>query len=219
MQLKPGGENDARLLSNRALALHKAGRHSAAAEDAARACSLAPEWGKAWFRLGTARGSLGDAPGAVAAFTRGLRVQPGCCELRAALRAAVWRMTREQLAATLLRALDEAQERGCLVPPEVEDVTRAEKEEALFRHIHLFQRDKPKPGDYYAYLTLWSEAEWSAGACSHSRQGTVLLCLTPSLQAWHTSTALGCTHSPSATRRQQRMRRRPSSTFSPARVR
>ena len=162
--LSPAGERDAKLLCNRALAHLKAGRPAQAAEDAERACKLAPEWSKAWFRQGAARAALGDHPGALAAHRTGLRLDQSNRELRAAVRAAVRRLTREQLAAELLHALAETQAAGGMLPPEAEDVTPAEREEAMFRHLQLYMRDKPAPGDYYDYVTLWSEAPWSPGA-------------------------------------------------------
>ena len=163
--MHPGGKNNARLLSNRALALSKTGKHAAAAMDALRACDLEPTWHKAWFRLGTAQLGAGNAPAAVESFAKGLRIVPACRETRLALRRAIQRLTREEIAAKLLRMLDEAQARGWLVPPTVEDVDSATKQEAMFRHIQLHHRDKPPPGDYYDYLLLWMEVEWTPGVC------------------------------------------------------
>lgn len=34
----------------------------------------------------------------------------------------------------------------------------------MFRHVMLWMRDKPKPGDYYGYLARWLQAPWSRGA-------------------------------------------------------
>jgi tetratricopeptide (TPR) repeat protein len=165
LSLHPGGKSDARLLSNRALALSKAGKHSAAAVDALRACDLEPGWHKAWFRLGTAQLGAGNAPAAVDSFAKGLRINPACRETRLALRRAIQRLTREEIAAKLLRMLDDAQARGWLVAPTVEDVDGNTKQEAMFRHIQLYHRDKPPPGDYYDYLLLWMEVEWTPGVC------------------------------------------------------
>lgn len=164
MQVKPGGRNDARLLSNRALALIKAGRHEAAALDAARACELEPGWSKAWYRLGTAQLGAGCAPAAVEAYSAGLRLGPSNKEIRHALRRAILRLTREEVAAKMLQMIDDAQARGLLVSPSVEDVDAATKQEAMFRHIQLHHRDKPPPGDYYEHLMLWSEVKWTPGA-------------------------------------------------------
>ena len=161
--LSPTGERDAKLLCNRSLALLRAGRHSAAAEDAARACKYAPQWSKAWFRLGAARGGLGDHPASLAAYTTGLRHDPDNPELRAAVRTVVRRLTREQLADELLRALSEMEASGALAPPEREDVTGAERREAMFRHLYLWMRDKPPPGDYYDYVSKWADAPWTPG--------------------------------------------------------
>jgi tetratricopeptide (TPR) repeat protein len=166
IDLQPGGDADARLLCNRSLANHRAGRHKAAISDAARACELAPQSSKAWYRLGAARQGGGDPSGAADAFVLALRAQPGDAELRASMRRAMLRLTREGLAARLVRALDEAQGAGLLDVPSHQDVSSAEKEEALFRHIQLWHRDKPGPGDYYDYVALWSEAEWSVGGCT-----------------------------------------------------
>ena len=162
--LCPTGERDEKLLCNRSLAYLKAGRHKLAAKDAQRACALAPEWNKAWFRLGAAQAALQQFPAALDAYTRSLRLDGSKREVVAAVRSTVKRLTREQLAACLLRALDDAQASGAIVPPETEDVTQAEREEAMFRHLQVYMRDKPQPGDYYDYVGLWCEAPWSAGA-------------------------------------------------------
>jgi tetratricopeptide (TPR) repeat protein len=162
--LSPGGERDTKLLCNRSLALLKAGRHALSAEDADRACKLSPEWNKAWFRRGAAHAALGDHAAALASYSCGLRLDPDNREVRAAVRATVRRLTREQLAAELLQRLAALQASGALLPPEKEDVSDAERSEAMFRHLYMWMRDKPAPGDYYDYVTLWSEAPWTAGA-------------------------------------------------------
>ena len=165
--LYPSGERDEKLLCNRSLAYLKAGRHTLAADDAQRACALAPEWNKAWFRLGAAQAALQQHAAALEAYTRSLRLEPKR-EVLAAVRSTVKRLTREQLAAQLLRWLDEAQASGAMPPPETEDVTQPEREEAMFRYLQVFMRDKPQPGDYYDYVALWCETPWSKGAFSAS---------------------------------------------------
>ena len=162
--LSPTGERDEKLLCNRSLAYLKAGRHAPAAEDAQRACTLAPEWNKAWYRLGAAQAALQQYPAALEAYTCSLRLDASKREVLVAVRSTVKRLTREQLAARLLRALDETQASGAMLPPETEDVTQLEREEAMFRHLQLYMRDKPQPGDYYDYVALWCETQWSAGA-------------------------------------------------------
>jgi len=164
MEVKPGGNNDARLLNNRALALTKAGKHAAAALDAARACELEPRWTKAWFRLGTAQLGAGRALAAVDAFSIGLRLDQSCKNTRGSLRRAVLRLTREEVAAKLLQMIEAAQARGWLTKPTAEEVDPDVKQEAMFRHIQLFHRDKPTPGDYYEYIVLWLEEGLTPGA-------------------------------------------------------
>jgi tetratricopeptide (TPR) repeat protein len=161
--LFPSGERDEKLLCNRSLAYLKAGRHALAADDAQRACALAPEWNKAWYRLGAAQTALQQHAAALEAYTRSLRLD-GKREVLAAVRSTVKRLTREELAAQLLRWLDETQASGAMPPPETEDVTQLEREEAMFRYLQLSMRDKPKPGDYYDYVALWCETPWSTGA-------------------------------------------------------
>ena len=161
--LYPNGGCDEKLLCNRSLAYLKAGRHALAADDARRACTLAPEWNKAWYRLGAAQAAMQQHAAALEAYTRCLRLEAKR-EVLAAVRSTVKRLTREQLAAQLLRWLDEAQASGVMPPPETEDVTRPEREEAMFRHLQLYMRDKPQPGDYYDYVALWCETPWSTGA-------------------------------------------------------
>ncbi len=230
--LSPGGERDAKLLCNRSLALLKAGRHAQSADDADRACKLAPEWNKAWFRRGAARAALGDHAAALASYSCGLRLDPANRELRSSVRAAVRRLTREQLAAELLQQLAALQASGALLPPEKEDVSDAERSEAMFRHLYMWMRDKPAPGDYYDYVTLWSEAPWTAGAQPRAprmrgccaveplRECCVgLLCwlgASSRAQAWRTCTAPPCTSAPSATRRRAATQRQQQRSSSPA---
>ena len=161
--LFPSGERDEKLLCNRSLAYLKAGRHALAADDAQRACALAPEWNKAWYRLGAAQTALQQHAAALEAYTRSLRLDRKR-EVLATVRSTVKRLTREELAAQLLRWLDETQASGAMPPPETEDVTQLEREEAMFRYLQLSMRDKPKPGDYYDYVALWCETPWSTGA-------------------------------------------------------
>jgi hypothetical protein len=106
---------------------------------------------------------LCNASEALDAFAKGMSIEKDSM-LRGALRDAARRMTREELAAWLLRALDTLQTSGAVLSPQLEDVTDAEKLEAMFRHIQSWQRDKPAPGDYCDYVALWSETPWSSGA-------------------------------------------------------
>jgi len=210
--LYPSGERDEKLLCNRSLAYLKAGRHALAADDAQRACTLAPGWNKAWYRLGAALAALQQHAAALEAFTRSLRLDPKR-EVLAAVRSTVKRLTREQLAAQLLRWLDEAQACGAMSPPETEDVSPSEREEAMFRYLQLSMRDKPRPGDYYDYIALWCETPWSTGAL---HPASVALQADCGSQAWRTSTAQPCFAAPSATDRQLSMHKLPSHISSPA---
>jgi hypothetical protein len=215
MDVKPGGRNDVRLLCNRSLAFAKVGKYAEAALDAGRACELGVHWSKARFRLGTAQLGAGDAKLAVDNFSAGLSLDPTCKEMRAALRRAINRLTREEVAAKLLAMIDDAQSRGLLAPPSFEDVPAGMKLEAMFRHIQQYQRDKPTPGDYYDYLMLWSEVTWNPGARVSLvlSQPATAWALSDNqrnvgIQEWRTFIVLRCTTAQNATaKRWQTLRR------------
>jgi len=129
-----------------------------------------------------------------------VKVAEGAKDLKAALGAAVNRLTREQIAAELLRML--AATPG-MEAADVEVATEAEQKEALFRHLYLWMRDKPRPGDYYAYLAAWCATPWSRGV--YARENAPLPCSCP-WQAWHTSIAPPSTRTPNASHRRARTR-------------
>jgi hypothetical protein len=45
----------------------------------------------------------------------------------------------------------------------------------MFRHLYLWMRDKPEPGDYYDYVARWSEVPWSTGAAHAAVLAALLL--------------------------------------------
>ena len=63
-------EDRAALYSNRSLAFLKVNKVSKAIEDAKQCISLAPEWDKAYFRLGAALEARGDIQEAVNAYEK-----------------------------------------------------------------------------------------------------------------------------------------------------
>ncbi len=66
-----------KLLSNRAMAFSKGGRHADALADALEATKLAPAWDKPYWRQGTALLGLQRLPEAVAAFVQAWKVSNG----------------------------------------------------------------------------------------------------------------------------------------------
>lgn len=117
-------------------------------------------------------------------------------------RRAVGRLTLEQLAAALLRMLQQATTAGAIEAASVEEVGRCAaarsllyrirvssrgtylraspcaflstavshqaspeaQQEGMYRHVMMWMRDKPTPGDYYGYLLRWLRQPWSRGA-------------------------------------------------------
>lgn len=73
----PDKELRARLLSNRAMAYSKGGRHADALADAEEAARLAPAWDKPCMRQGTALLGLQRLPEAIAAFVQAWKVSQG----------------------------------------------------------------------------------------------------------------------------------------------
>ena len=73
----PHKELMARLLSNRAMAYSKGGRHADALADAEEAVRLAPTWDKPCMRQGTAFLGLQRLPEAIAAFVQAWKVGQG----------------------------------------------------------------------------------------------------------------------------------------------
>lgn len=64
------------LYSNRSAAYASLHRYPEALADAERTVALRPDWAKGCSRLGAARLGLGDAAGAVAAYEKGLALEP-----------------------------------------------------------------------------------------------------------------------------------------------
>ncbi|ESX01958.1 hypothetical protein KL918_005008 [Ogataea parapolymorpha] len=62
-------------LSNRAAAYSSFGKHDLALKDAQKATESAPNYAKAWSRMGLAKYALGDIEGSMKAYERGLEVE------------------------------------------------------------------------------------------------------------------------------------------------
>ncbi|KAG7696794.1 hypothetical protein KL930_002756 [Ogataea haglerorum] len=62
-------------LSNRAAAYSSFGKHDLALKDAQKATEFAPNYAKAWSRMGLAKYALGDIEGSMKAYERGLEVE------------------------------------------------------------------------------------------------------------------------------------------------
>eukprot|EP00232_Nephroselmis_pyriformis_P030673 CAMPEP_0182852400 /NCGR_PEP_ID=MMETSP0034_2-20130328/144_1 /TAXON_ID=156128 /ORGANISM="Nephroselmis pyriformis, Strain CCMP717" /LENGTH=329 /DNA_ID=CAMNT_0024983105 /DNA_START=26 /DNA_END=1012 /DNA_ORIENTATION=+ len=76
-----GAPTDHTLYSNRAAAYHGAGRYENSALDAARCVTIAPKWGKGYYRLGVAFAAMGRWEDAVENFTKGCKVDPRNSEM------------------------------------------------------------------------------------------------------------------------------------------
>jgi len=73
------------LYSNRSAALASLHRYSDALADAQKTVELKPDWAKGYSRLGAAHLGLGDAASAVAAYEKGLVLEPSNDGLKAGL--------------------------------------------------------------------------------------------------------------------------------------
>jgi stress-induced-phosphoprotein 1 len=73
------------LYSNRSAALASLHRYSDALADAQKTVELKPDWAKGYSRLGAAHLGLGDAASAVAAYEKGLALEPSNDGLKAGL--------------------------------------------------------------------------------------------------------------------------------------
>ncbi|KAF8692985.1 hypothetical protein HU200_039353 [Digitaria exilis] len=73
------------LYSNRSAALASLHRYSDALADAQKTVELKPDWAKGYSRLGAAHLGLGDAASAVAAYEKGLALEPSNEGLKAGL--------------------------------------------------------------------------------------------------------------------------------------
>ncbi|KAL5206945.1 hypothetical protein ABZP36_031380 [Zizania latifolia] len=73
------------LYSNRSAALASVHRYSEALADAEKTVELKPDWAKGYSRLGAAHLGLGDAASAVAAYEKGLALDPSNEGLKAGL--------------------------------------------------------------------------------------------------------------------------------------
>lgn len=73
------------LFSNRSAAHAKASNYAAALEDANKTVSLNPSWSKGYSRKGSALAYLGKYEDAIAAYERGLELEPGNQQLASGL--------------------------------------------------------------------------------------------------------------------------------------
>lgn len=73
------------LYSNRSAAHAKAENYAAALEDANQTVSLNPTWSKGYSRKGSALAYLGRLDEAIAAYEKGLELEPGNAQLAAGL--------------------------------------------------------------------------------------------------------------------------------------
>ncbi|XP_047506803.1 stress-induced-phosphoprotein 1 [Pieris napi] len=73
------------LYSNRSAAHAKAGNYAAALEDANKCVSINPSWSKGYSRKGSALAYLGDHEEAIAAYEKGLELEPGNQQLASGL--------------------------------------------------------------------------------------------------------------------------------------
>lgn len=73
------------LYSNRSAAHAKAGNYAAALEDANQTVSINPSWSKGYSRKGSALAYLGKLNDAVAAYEKGLELEPGNQQLASGL--------------------------------------------------------------------------------------------------------------------------------------
>lgn len=70
------------MYSNRSAAYAKANKYDLALEDAEKTVQLKPDWGKGYSRQGAALAYLGQIDEAIAAYEKGLSVDPNNAQLR-----------------------------------------------------------------------------------------------------------------------------------------
>lgn len=85
------------LYSNRSAAHAKAGDYAAALEDANQTIAINPNWSKGYSRKGSALAYLGRLSDAIAAYEKGLELEPGNQQLASGLA----EVRKEMLAAQL----------------------------------------------------------------------------------------------------------------------
>lgn len=73
------------LYSNRSAAYAKANKYDLALQDAEKTLQLKPDWGKGYSRQGAALAYLGRTDEAIAAYEKGLKIDPNNAQLRESL--------------------------------------------------------------------------------------------------------------------------------------
>lgn len=73
------------LYSNRSAAYAKANKYDLALQDAEKTVQLKPDWGKGYSRQGAALSFLGKVDEAIAAYEKGITVDPNNAQLRDSL--------------------------------------------------------------------------------------------------------------------------------------
>lgn len=73
------------LYSNRSAAYAKANKYDLALQDAEKTVQLKPDWGKGYSRQGAALAFLGRVDDAIAAYEKGLSIDPNNTQLRDSL--------------------------------------------------------------------------------------------------------------------------------------
>lgn len=105
------------LFSNRSAAYAKAGNYRAALEDANQTVALNPSWSKGYSRKGSALAYLGKHEEAIAAYEKGLELEPSNQQLSSGL-AEVKRQVQMRTQALLEKLKANPQTREWLKDPE-----------------------------------------------------------------------------------------------------
>ncbi|KAK9835735.1 hypothetical protein WJX74_007021 [Apatococcus lobatus] len=132
---EPDKEVMARVLSNRAMAYSKGGRHADALADAEKAVSLAPAWDKPHMRQGTALLGLQRLPEAVGAFVRAWKVSSGSKDCEKMVWTALQKLTRQELVEGMLEHLEQMEAQGILQAAQQEECSMDRMVEAGITYL------------------------------------------------------------------------------------
>ncbi|KAK9866397.1 hypothetical protein WJX84_007801 [Apatococcus fuscideae] len=155
IKAEPDRELMSRVLSNRALAYSKGGRHADALADAQQAATLAPTWDKPWWRQGSALLGLQRTPEAIAAFVKAWKVSQGSEECGKMMWAVLQKLTRQELAEGMLRHLSHLESQGKVGPAELEECSTDQMLEAGIMHLKRQHNGAVRSSPHLLMYSRW----------------------------------------------------------------
>lgn len=175
IEVKPDKKDLQFLYSNRSLAYQKGGRPKEALADAEAATALAPAWGKAHWRRGTALNAIGDFDKSVEAFYTAWKCGADERECRSMLWKTVQRLTREQLGKKVLALIERLEAEEVIDKPGKERPDDISLAEAVFRMVSEAHKSNRKaPGPYHTwYMDRLMEPEKLTPAEAYSQRSEI----------------------------------------------